>query len=87
MNDQLLLTLVDHSKPFKGIWQIYKKSDSLYAACHCPSPSATGSDIPCCQAFNSNQQVCRFTELLQFYGWSIDGQSPESLVFRQACAL
>jgi hypothetical protein len=87
MNGHLLLTLVDHAKPFKGTWQIYKKSDSLYAACHSPSPSATHSDAPSCQTFTSNQQVCRFTELLQFHGWSIDGQSPESLSFRQACAL
>jgi hypothetical protein len=87
MNGHLLLTLVDHSKPFKGTWQIYKESDNRYAACHSPAPAEMGGEPPSCQAFTSNQQVCRFAELLQFYGWSIEGQTPESVTFRQACAL
>lgn len=87
MNGHLLLTLVDHAKPFKGTWQIYRESDSLYSACHSPSPSTCTPEEASCQLFTSNQQVCQFTELLQFYGWSIDGQTPESLHFRQGCSL
>lgn len=87
MTGHLLLTLVDHGKPFKGTWQIYKESDNRYAACHSPSPAAVNAEHPSCQAFTSNQQVCRFTELLQFYGWSIEGHTSESVMFRQACAL
>jgi hypothetical protein len=87
MTGHLLLTLVDHAKPFKGTWHIYQDNDNLFSACHCPSTSGHDSEPPSCQAFTSNQQVCRFAELLQFYGWSIDGQTPESLRFRQGCAL
>lgn len=87
MNGQLLLTLVDHAKPFKGTWQIFKESETFYSACHMPTSPDQGTEPPSCQAFTSNQQVCRFTELLQFYGWSIEGQTPESVRFRQVCSL
>ncbi|MEB3317380.1 MAG: hypothetical protein VKO39_04495 [Cyanobacteriota bacterium] len=87
MNDLLLLTLVDHAKPFKGTWQIYKKTDHHYSACHSPSASTTRSSSASCQAFTSHQQVCRFTEVLLFHGWSIAGESPDSVTFRQTCAL
>jgi hypothetical protein len=87
MNGRLLLTLVDHAKPFKGTWQIFQEREGRYAACHLPSPSPEASEPPSCQAFTSNQQVCRFTEVLQFHGWSIEGHSAESVSFRQACAL
>jgi hypothetical protein len=87
MDSHLLLTLVDHAKPFKGTWQIFQDQDNHYLACHSPSSVALAEEPPSCQRFTSNQQVCHFTELLQFYGWSIDGQTPESLRFRQGCAL
>lgn len=87
MNALLLLTLVDHGKPFKGTWQIYKQSESLYSACHSTKPAHGSSQASSCQIFTSHQQVCQFTELLQYYGWSIDGQTAESLDFRQACCL
>ncbi|MFN9548615.1 MAG: hypothetical protein ACK6AD_16405 [Cyanobacteriota bacterium] len=87
MNGHLLLTLVDHGKPFKGTWHIYKEGHNRYAACHSPSSLDVSPEAPSCQAFTSNQQVCRFAELLQFYGWSIEGQTPESVTFLQACAL
>ena len=83
----LLLTLVDHAKPFKGIWQIYKQGETIYSACHSPA-SAAGEPSPAfCQAFSSNRQVCQFTEMLQFYGWSVEDQTLDSLNFRQSCAL
>jgi hypothetical protein len=88
MNGHLLLTLVDHAKPFKGTWQIYKQPESGYTACHSPAPTAHHLDEPpSCQGFSTDRQVCRFTEVLQFYGWSIDAETPESLQFRQACSL
>ncbi|MEB3335286.1 MAG: hypothetical protein VKP70_09905 [Cyanobacteriota bacterium] len=87
MSGHLLLRLVDHAKPFKGTWQIYRESDNLFSACHCPSTSGQESEPPSCQTFTSNQQVCRFTALLQFYGWTIEGQTPESVRFRQVCSL
>jgi hypothetical protein len=87
MDGHLLLTLVDHAKPFKGTWQIFQAHDDRYLACHSPSPLAQSSELSSCQAFTSNKRVCQFTELLQFYGWSIAGQSPQSLHFRQGCAL
>jgi hypothetical protein len=88
MNGHLLLTLVDHAKPFKGTWQIYKQQESGYTACHSPAPTAHHLDEPpSCQGFSTDRQVCRFTEVLQFYGWSIDAETPESLQFRQACSL
>jgi hypothetical protein len=87
MNGQLLLTLVDHAKPFKGTWHIFQDHDNQYTACHSPSQASQADEPATCQAFTSNQQVCQFTETLQFYGWSIDGQTPESLRFRQGCAL
>ncbi|MGA1304418.1 MAG: hypothetical protein ACO3ZD_10295 [Cyanobium sp.] len=84
----LLLTLVDHAKPFKGTWQIYRQGETIYSACHAPAPSGAGDTSEAfCQAFTSNRQVCQFTELLQFYGWSVEGQSPDSLHFLQGCAL
>ncbi|MFM7464701.1 MAG: hypothetical protein ACKO28_04390 [Cyanobium sp.] len=84
----LLLTLVDHAKPFKGTWQIYKQGETIYSACHSPAPSGAGEASPeSCQAFSSNRQVCQFTEMLQFYGWSVEEQTPDSLHFRQSCAL
>lgn len=87
MNGHLLLTLVDHAKPFKGTWHIYKENEERFAACHSPSPGAPRPESPSCQVFSSPQQICRFTELLQFHGWSMEGQTPESVRFRQACAL
>ncbi len=87
MTGHLLLTLVDHAKPFKGLWRIYKQNDCLYAACHSRGTTANRVEPLSCQSFNSTQQVCQFTEVLQFYGWSIDGQTSESLEFLQACAL
>lgn len=87
MNGHLLLTLVDHAKPFKGTWQIYQQGDSLFSACHSPAPVAESPEASSCQAFTTNQQICQFTELLQFYGWSIDGQTAETLEFRQGCSL
>lgn len=87
MDGHLVLTLVDHAKPFKGTWQIFKASDSLYSACHSPAPSGEMDPEASCKVFTSNQQVCLFTELLQFYGWAIDGQTPEGVQFRQVCCL
>ncbi len=87
MNGQLLLTLVDHGKPFKGTWKIYKEADNRYAACHGRSTAASDQNPPSCQAFLSTRQVCRFAELLQFHGWAIDRPTPESQRFLQACAL
>lgn len=87
MNGQLLLTLVDHGKPFKGTWQIYKENDRCYAACHCPLSEGSDREVAYCQAFHSPQQVCRFAELLQFHGWAMDRPSPESQGFVLACAL
>lgn len=88
LKGHLLLTLVDHAKPFKGTWQIYRQGEAIYSACHSPAPSGTGETGEAfCQSFKSNRQVCQFTELLQFYGWSVEGQSPDSLHFRQGCAL
>lgn len=87
MHGHLVLTLVDHAKPFKGIWQIFQQSDSLYSACHSPSPAGQTDDEASCKLFTSNQQVCQFTELLQFYGWAIEGQTSESVQFRQGCCL
>lgn len=84
----LLLTLVDHGKPFKGTWQIYKQGETLYSACH--SPAASGGEKTAeafCQGFVSNRQVCQFTELLQFHGWSVEAQTPDSQTFLQSCAL
>lgn len=87
---RLLLTLVDHAKPFKGIWQIYQQSDTLFSACH-SQPPALEEIVPAealsCQPFSTHQQVCQFASLLQFYGWSVDDQSPEGLRFRQGCSL
>jgi hypothetical protein len=84
----LLLTLVDHAKPFKGMWQIYRQGETIYSACHSPAPSGAGEPAdPCCQAFSTNKQVCQFAELLQFYGWSVEGQTPDSMTFLQSCAL
>lgn len=34
MDRQHLLTLVDHQKPFKGIWEIYRDASQHYIACH-----------------------------------------------------
>jgi hypothetical protein len=88
MTGPLLLTLVDHAKPFKGTWQIHRISEERYAACHSPSPEgAKRPQPPSCQVFIGHQQICRFTALLQFHGWSMEGHSAESLRFRQACAL
>lgn len=87
MAGNLLLTLVDHAKPFKGTWQIYQQAQSGYSACHSSGlmdePPAGSS----CQTFTTSKEVCHFTELLQFYGWSIEGHSPECVAFRQGCAL
>jgi len=84
----LLLTLVDHAKPFKGSWQIYRQGEAMYSACHSPAPSgAEESADPCCQTFTTNKQVCHFTGVLQFYGWSVEGQTPESVTFLQSCSL
>jgi hypothetical protein len=84
----LLLTLVDHAKPFKGTWQIYRQGETIYSACHSAAPSGAGPTAEAfCQSFNSNRQVCQFTELLQFYGWSVEEQTAASLNFRQSCAL
>ena len=87
MKGNLLLTLVDHAKPFKGTWQIFKRDEQNYLACHTPSLNSPSGEPACCQSFSSSHQVCHFTGTLQFYGWSIDGQSPETLRFRQVCAL
>lgn len=85
---RLLLTLVDHAKPFKGTWQIYRRGDTLYSACHSPAPTAVDAGTEAsCQAFNSSKQICQFTEMLQFYGWSVEEQTPDSLQFRQSCSL
>ena len=84
----LLLTLVDHAKPFKGTWQIYRQGEAMYSACHSPATDGAGDSAdPCCQAFSTNKQVCQFAGMLQFYGWSVEGQTPESLTFLQSCAL
>jgi hypothetical protein len=88
MSGPLVLTLVDHAKPFKGTWQIYRVSEERYAACHSPSlAGAKRPQSPSCQVFSGHQQICRFTALLQFHGWSMEEQTAESLRFRQACAL
>jgi hypothetical protein len=84
----LLLTLVDHAKPFKGTWHIYRQGETNYSACHAPAPTGAGEAAEAfCQAFDSNRHVCQFTETLQFYGWSVEEPTPDSLHFLQSCAL
>ncbi|MFN6132255.1 MAG: hypothetical protein ACK46L_05020 [Synechococcaceae cyanobacterium] len=34
MDRQHLVTLVDHQKPFKGTWEIYRDASQHYIACH-----------------------------------------------------
>jgi hypothetical protein len=40
LKGHLLLTLVDHAKPFKGTWRIYRQGETIYSACHAPALSA-----------------------------------------------
>jgi hypothetical protein len=88
LKGNLLLTLVDHAKPFKGTWRIYRQGETIYSACHSPARlGAREAEEAFCQAFQNNRQVCQFTELLQFYGWSVEEQTPDILNFRKSCAL
>ena len=92
LDDQPLLTLVDHGKPFKGTWQVFHPEGEAYLACHTPADVALGQPdqlLPaayCCR-LDSRQQACVFTGELQRHGWSIEGNSPLAREFRQACAL
>lgn len=84
---QRLLSLVDPAKPFKGAWRIDQESESRFVACHAASPHAPNAQLSACHVLTSSRQVCQFIERLQFYGWMIEGQTPEIMRFRQACAL
>jgi hypothetical protein len=92
MERQHLITLVDHQKPFKGIWEIYRDSSQHYIACHHAnqehqSASDTAAAAESCQELGEERQACAFTSQLQFHGWTIENHDPSCQEFRLACHL
>lgn len=87
-----LATLVDHQKPFKGTWEIYRNEEQRYIACHHANhqPEAVrdaGELAESCQDLGGEPQACAFTSQLQFHGWTIENQDRSCQEFRLACHL
>jgi hypothetical protein len=92
MEREHLATLVDHQKPFKGTWEIYRDAGQHYIACHHanhqPLASSQASESgEFCQELGGEPQACSFTSQLQFHGWTIDNHDRSCQEFRLACHL
>jgi hypothetical protein len=92
MQRQHLITLVDHQKPFKGTWEIYRDGSQHYSACHHANQEIQGASdtvetAEACQELGSEPQACAFTSQLQFHGWTIENHDPSCQEFRLACHL
>jgi hypothetical protein len=92
MDRQHLVTLVDHQKPFKGTWEIYRDGSQHYIACHHANQEIQGASdtvetAEACQELGSEPQACAFTSQLQFHGWTIENHDPSCQEFRLACHL
>ena len=87
-----LATLVDHQKPFKGTWEIYRATDQHYIACHHANPQLNvelqaTANIESCQDLGGESEACAFTNQLQFHGWTIENDDRSCQEFRLACQL
>ncbi|MFN7898443.1 MAG: hypothetical protein ACK5N0_02095 [Synechococcaceae cyanobacterium] len=92
MEREHLLTLVDHHKPFKGTWEIYRDGEQHYTACHHANQLAiggaqAGATAESCQELGGERQACAFTSQLQFHGWTIENHDRSCQDFRLACHL
>ena len=92
MDREHLATLVDHQKPFKGTWEIYRDANQHYIACHHANPQAnvdlnSSANAEACQDLGGEQQACAFTNQLQFHGWTIASHDRSCQEFRLACQL